>query len=289
MNMFKKFLVAIFATLCCVPAAYSNDEVANPDSAFEADPYFLLMGEADRAIADSDWTVAAARLCDALAVKPDNPANALVLYNLASVYSYMDHDSLAVETFTRALDFAPRSPKLLLGRARTLLGMGKRARAYEDFSTVIDIDSLSTDARFYRGMMSLYAGDATTAEADFNVLASVAPQSFDTAIALGTLYSLTGRESRAVPYLEKLIEHDPAAEYFASLAGCYLALGKLSEASGAISDGLARYPDDPELYYYCAWLNLERFRRDDAEADARKALSLGANPVKVKDLFEHRK
>lgn len=300
MNTFGILAVATFATLVCQsadavtavaagpsPAVIAGtDSAAVADSIFEADPYFLLMGEADDAIAEKNWPVAAARLSDALAVKPDSPANVLVYNNLANVYTYMGYDSLAIETFNRGLEIAPRMTKLLSGRARLELSMGRTDDAFEDFSRVIAIDSLSTNARFYRGLMSLFSGNSIAAEDDFKVLASVAPKSLDTAVALGTLYSMTGRERQAIPYLEILVEHDPAAEYFASLAGCYLELEMLSEASGAISDGLARYPDDPELYYYRAWLNRERFRNDDAQADAKKAVALGANPQKVARLFK---
>ncbi len=255
------------------------------DSVFEADPYFILMGEADAAIADKNWPEAAARLCDALAVKPDHPSNALLFNNLASVYARMGQDSLAVSTYGRGLEIAPNMLTLVVGRGRVLLSQGQDREAFDDFSRAIEIDSLSTDARFYHGMMALYSGNLGLAEADFNVLDRVSPKSIDTAIALGTLYSLSHRERKAIPYLEKLIELEPEVEYFAALAGCRLALGELTEASEVIGEGLKRYPDDPELYYYRAWLNRDRYRIDDARADGATAVRLGANPDKVNDLF----
>lgn len=286
MNDFKKIIVATFATIALLTAGtVSLRAQESTDSAFEADPYFILMGEADQAIAEQDWPVAAARLCDALAVKPYDDSNVLILNNLANIYACMGHDSLAVATYSRGLEIAPRMTKLLLGRGRTLLAMGKSRRAYEDFGHVIEIDSVSSEARFYHGMMSLYAGDAATAESDFNVLAATRPKARDTSIALATLYSLTGRDRDAIPYLERLIETDPSVEYYASLAGCHLALGQLTEASSVIGDGLGLFPDDPELYYYRAWLNRDRYRSDEARKDAEKAKGLGANPVKVDDLF----
>lgn len=258
------------------------------DTAFEADPYFILMGEADRAIADSAWTEAAARLRDALEVKPDHPSNSLLLNNLAKVYTYLGMDSLAVDAYDRGLEIAPHMTTLLNGRGRLLLAMGHDKDASKNFATIIEVDSLNTDARYYHGMLSLYSGDLAEAERDFNVLAGVIPKSTDTAIALGTLYALSGRERQAIPYLERLIKDEPSPEFFASLAGCRLALGDLTEASEAIGEGLRRYPSDPELYYYRAWLNRDRFRLDEAHKDAEKAVRLGANPLKVADLFNKR-
>lgn len=269
-------------SLCAVLAIHAQEM---PDSVFEADPYFLLMGEADRAIADKNWAEAADRLSDALAVKPDHPSNALLLNNLASVYTCMQQDSLALDAYSRALDIAPNMVTVLTGRGRLLLANGRDAEAMNDFNRAISLDSLSTDARYFHGMISLYRGNLEQAERDFGILQSVAPKSFDTAIALATLYSLSGRERQAIPYLEQLIKEDASPEYYASLAGCHLALDELTEASQTIGDGLKLYPSDPELYYYRAWLNRKRFRNDDARADAERAISLGANPARVADLF----
>lgn len=85
-----------------------------------------------------------------------------------------------------------------------------------------------------------------------------------------------------------LTREDPAPEYFSGLAGCLLALDEFSRASEAIDAGLKRYANDPELYYYRAWLNCKRYRFDDAHRDAEKAISLGANPARVNALFERR-
>ena len=281
----KKYFISIVLSAASFAA---NADSIPVDTAFEADPYFILMGEADRAIADSAWSEAAARLRDALEIKPDHPSNALLLNNLAHVYTHLGMDSLAIDTYGRGLDIAPHMTTLLNGRGRLLLSMGHDAEALDDFSTIISVDSLNTDARYYHGMLSLYRGRLDEAENDFNVLNRIVPKSIDTAIALSTLYALSGRERQAIPYLERLIADEPSPEYFATLAGCRLALGDLTEASEAIGEGLRRYPSDPELYSYRAWLNRDRFRSDEARKDAEKAIRLGANPLKVADLFNKR-
>lgn len=280
MKKFCSIILAFVATALCACAAEPADSV------YEADPYFILMGEADRAISDNNWEEAAARLTDALSVKPHHPSNALLLNNLATVYTYMDLDSLALATYNRGLEIAPNMLTLVLGRARTLVSMGRDAEAYSDFDHAVEIDSLNTSARYYRGMIRVYGGDMEGAETDFGVLARVAPKSSDTAVALATLYLLTGRDRDAIRYLKQVIALDPSAEYYANLAGCYLELGDLSEASQTIGEGLEAFPDDPELYYYRARLNRDRYRPDDARADARRAIKLGANPVRVNALFE---
>ena len=256
------------------------------DTLFDEDPYFLLMGEAEAAIRNEDWAEAAARLADAVSVKPNHPSNALLYSNLGMVYTSLREDSLAVESFNHALEIAPNMLMPLVGRGRLYLALGRDKEAFADFTRAIEIDSINTDARFYHGMMSLYGGILPMAEEDFAVLQSIAPRSVDTAVALSTMYAMSGRESEAIPYLKQLIDSAPAPEYYASLAGCYLTLDWLNEASETIGAGLKLYPDDPELYYYRAWLNRERYRLDDAHADAKRAVRLGANPAKVDALFK---
>lgn len=267
------------------PESRAPEYIVSTDTLFEEDPYFLLTGEADAAMKAENWEEAAARLEDAIAIKPFNPTNALLHSNLGAVYSTLREDSLALAHYDRALQIAPNMVTPLVGRGRLLLVLGRDKEAFSDFSRAIEIDSINTDARYYHGMMALYGGIMAMAEEDFAVLESIAPRTTDTAIAMSTLYSMTGRDAEAVPYLKKLVENAPAPEFYANLAGCYLNLDWLNEASETISDGLKQFPDDPELYYYRAWLNRERYRLDDAHRDAKTAVRLGANPSKVDALF----
>lgn len=277
--------IIIFAILTACLGFAQQIWGAEPDN-FEEDPYVLLCGQADKAIADGNFEEAAARLIDAMSVKPDSPSNVLLLSNLGMIYSTLDRDSLALATIDEVLRREPKMTAAHSNRARILLKMGRDKEAFDAFGTVIGSDSLNLDARYYHGMMALYTGQLDKAEADFKVLRSLAPETAETAAALSALYSMTGRDREAIPYFKSLISFDPAAEYYAGLAGCYLATGDLSEAGATIADGLKAYPNDPELYYYRAWLNRERLLYDDARADGQKAISLGASPRRVEALFQ---
>ena len=259
---------------------------AHSDDSDEEDPYFLLCGQADKAVADENYEEAAARLLDAMMVKPDSPFNPLLLSNLGMIYSCLGRDSLALETLDEAHRREPALRRAIENRALVLLKMGSDKDAFRDFSDVIEADSVNLEARYYRGLIALYGGNPEIAETDFNMLRRLAPASVETARALSSLYSLTGRDAEAIPYFRSLVEREPSPEYYAGLAGCYLAVGKLSEAGTSLAEGLAAYPEDPELYYYRAWLNRDRYLLDDARADARMAIRLGANPKRVNALFK---
>ncbi|MCM1452520.1 MAG: hypothetical protein NC102_09680 [Clostridium sp.] len=284
-------LIALVPLLACAvdPFDYTGQlqrsemERKVPDD--EEDVYMLLVGEAETAIAADDYFTAILRLREAMENEPDNPLNPLLLSNLGNMYMRVDQDSLAMQAFNDALAMEPSLTAIYGNRGRLRLKMGDDKGAFEDFNTVVAKDSLNATGRYYRGLMSLYSGDAAGAEEDFHVLQKVDPLGYNTNVALSSLYARTGRELQAIPFYEKLIADDPAAEYYAALAGCYLAIDYLSEASATIQKALEKYPYDPDLYYYRAWLNKERFMLDDAKADAAKAVRLGADPKKVAALF----
>lgn len=256
------------------------------EDSLTAKPYYLLIGQAEEAIAEDRLDEAATRLIEAMSVEPDNPGNLLLMSNLGVVYWRDGRDSLALETFNRVLEEAPAMVTVRLNRGRLHLDLGHSREAYDDFSEVVAQDSLNAGARYYRGTMNLYGGHLADAETDFEVIRTLYPKALDTAVAMSALYSLSGRNREAIPYFERLIEDDPAPEYYAGLAGCLLAIENLSRASEVIAAGLKRYSHDPELYYYRAWLNRDRYRLDDAHADARRAIELGANRQKVEALFK---
>lgn len=283
--------------MCCLAAGAVNpirhDQILkeNPQSmsattSDEENPYLLLIGEAEKAIDEGDYVSAILRFKDAMRVEPDNPSNVLLFNNLGLLYAQLGQDSLAMRAYDSALAIAPSMSTVMCNRAQLCLRLGRDAEAMSGFADVIERDSLNVKARFYHGMMSLYAGDAETAISDFGVLKVADPDSENTCLALSTLYSMTGSELQAIPYYQKLIAMHPEPEYYAGLAGCYLVLDRLSDAMAAITEGLEKCGDDPELYYYRAWANREAYQLDQAKADAKRAIRLGADPEKVMRLFE---
>lgn len=252
----------------------------------EENPYLLLIGEAESAIAEGDYVSAIMCFKDAMRVEPDNPSNVLLYNNLGLLYAQLGQDSLAMRAYDNALAIAPSMTTVMGNRAELCLRLGRQDEALRGFADVIERDSLNAKARFYHGMMSLYTADAQTAIADFNALKAVDPDGENTAIALSSLYSMTGCELQAIPYYQRLIALSPEPEYYAGLAGCYLALDRLSDATATIAEGLERCGEDPELYYYRAWANREAYQLDKAKADAKRAIQLGADPTKVMSLVE---
>ena len=262
-------------------APKAKDDTLN----LEERPYFLLIEQSEKALAENDYDAAALRLVEAMGIEPNNPLNVALLSNLGMIYYYNEQDSLALVTLT---DAVRRSPRLIGAhdmRARVLTGMGRDREAYDEYQTIIDIDSVNTDARFYHGMMALYTGDLETARRDFAVMERVVPLSRKTTLALATMNAMTGNDREAISLFRKLIDVEKMPEYYGQLVGCLIAVDDLDGASKAIGEGLSYFADDPELIYYRAVLNKKRYMDADARRDAQRAVQLGVDPHRVADIL----
>lgn len=253
---------------------------------FEERPYFLLIDQSEKALEEGDYENAALRLVEAMSVEPDNELNVALLSNLGMIYFYNEQDSMALVVLDKAIERAPRLIAPREGRARVLVANRRDSEAFEEYGNILEIDSINTNARFVHGMMALYSGKLQIALDDIAVLERVIPVSSLTTLAKATLYSMTGNEIEAISLFRKLIETDPAPEYFSRLTACLITVDNLGDASDTIGKWGEYYPDDAQMYYYRALLNKKRYLVDDAQRDAKRAIELGADPVKVASIFK---
>lgn len=277
--MTYRIITAFLLILAAIFPAIARDV---PDD--EEDPYFILTGQAAEAIDSCDYENAAARLLEAMSLRPNSPENVLLMSNLGMVYSYMDKDSLALMTLNRALEIAPSMRTVLANRANVLLKVGRNKEAYRDLDAIIAIDSVNVDARYLHGLLAIGFGDMPRAKADMAVVRDAHPEGLQTAIGMSAILNLEGNHRDALPYLERLAADSGREEDFAALADCQIELGKLSDAGATISKGMGKFPESGELYYCRARLNRERYDRKSAEADARRARQLGIEPARIKAL-----
>lgn len=253
---------------------------------YDERPYFILVDESERSLAEGDYEAAGLRLVEAMSIEPHNPLNVALLSNLGMIYYYNGQDTLALTTLNEAVKRAPKLIGARQHRATVLASLGRDNEALDDYNAIISIDSVNTDALFMRAMMSIYNGDLATAQHDAATLDRIVPLSSRSLLANATLSAATGRNNDAISLYRKLLDIDKQPEYYAALAGCLLAVDNLNDASDIIGKGLERYSRDPELYYYRAVLNHRRYLDKDARADAQRAIEYGANPRKVQQIFK---
>ncbi len=247
--------------------------------------YMKLVDDADKAIAKENWDEAIRLLSEALHEEPDNSSNVMLLSNLGMIQFYAGNDSLAISTLTHAHIMAPESITILTNRARVFAANGLLSRAIDDYDTISQLDSLQPHPYLNRGLIYLSEGDLSAATVQLEKLKKLAPDDPDTALALSALYSSTGHPDEALPYYSSLIEQSPDADLYAGRAMCHLMLEHLPDASDDIASGLELDPENAELYLCRAILNKMWYRPDDSFNDAQKAISLGADRNRVKNLL----
>ncbi len=251
--------------------------------------YLELVEQADKAIGESDWWQAEQLLTEAMQAEPANTGNIMLLSNLGMIRYYMGRDSLALATLDDAHRIAPRSTAILANRATVLTSMGRVAEAIADYDAIIEADPAATEARYKRGLLRLRLADIDGAEADMTAIDSIAPGSREAETGMAVLLTTSGKFAEAAVRYSHVLQSDPQPEFYAARAFCYLMTDRLTEASDDIASGLALDPADGELYLYRAILNKMRYRPDDAEADARRALEFGVDPRRVAALIDSNK
>lgn len=250
------------------------------------EPYYELVGEADKAIADGRYGSADSLLLAALRLEPGHPMTVMLVNNLGMVRHYMGRDSLALATLNHAHAIAPVSVTVLTNRARVLADMGRTDEAYADYTRILELDSMAVAPRFYHAMIALHSGDTSTAAADVAVLNRVAPSSSMTYMGLGSVSYALGKYDDAITAYSKLLAREKDPTYYALRAELYLLTDRLADCADDIALGLELDPDDAGLYVLRARLNILRYRYDDARADGQKAINLGADPETVRSLLE---
>ena len=267
-------VISLALNICHISLAANNHNIGNEFSA--ADSIYLdLIGKADTAIAQQDWAGAESLLLSALRSQPSNPANILLLSNLAMIRFQQGNDSIALATINDAYAIAPKSITVLSNRARINKAMGNIDDAFLDYSKIIEIDSTNIDAWYMHGMIALSKTDIKTALHDFNNLEQIAPNDLLTFDALSTYYFYIQDFNKAIPYFKKLIALNNSADYYYDKIICLLFDDQLSEASADINDALKLYPTNGKFYLLKAYLNRIYYRNSDAEVDIKKAIELG--------------
>lgn len=247
--------------------------------------YFDLMGEADKAIANGQWSEAEEKLLEALRSQPANPSNILLMSNLGMVQYHAGRYDEAIATLNDAHYMAPASVTVLLNRARVLAETGHIEDAYRDYGTIMKLDTTLVEPCFYHAMIALDSGDSATTAADITRMKQIDESHRLTSLAEATMLISTGKYADAIPPLSRVIEKEPAAEYYASRALCRLMTSQLGDAADDIASGIELDPLNGELYLYRAMLNKMRYRPDDARKDADRAIELGIKESVVKSMI----
>ena len=246
--------------------------------------YLELVGDADKAIAESRWDDAIELLDRAMRENPSNDMNVLLLSNTGMLNYYAGRDSAALARLDMAHRMAPASVTVLCNRARVHTSMGDLERALRDYDTATALDSTAIEPYYYRGMILLAVND-TLAARDMQTLGRLAPDNLMTHRALALYDSECGRWQEALPHYNVLIDNEPTAVNYADRAVCRLKTGDYTGASNDISLGIEADPECADLYVARALYEQLCYRHDTAMDNVRRAIDLGASQARIKALL----
>ena len=153
----------------------------------------------------------------ALKLEPANPHNALLFSNLGTIQRRQRDYDQALESYTYALNIAPRAVPILLNRATLNLEMGRNEQARVDYSLVQDLEKDNREALLMRAYIYVTQRDLKFARADHERLLKLDPQNYNARLGLATLEQKDGNLQKALEILNKMLVEDPqdAALYVA--------------------------------------------------------------------------
>lgn len=208
------------------------------------------LSERALALVEKDSLVQAEALFkQALKLEPANSHNVLLFSNLGTLQKRMGRYDNAIESFTYALNFAPKAVPILLNRATVYMMIGKNDQAYVDYCQVLDEDRKNAEALLMRAYIYTLRHDYNAARLDYNSLLEIDPINYNGRLGLAMLDQKERKFNDAIELIDKLI---------------------------------VDYPHDATLYIVRAGIEVDSEHIDMALIDLEKAIDLDST---LSDVF----
>lgn len=225
---------------------------------------------------------AQAYILQALKLEPANLHNALLFSNLGTLQRRQGKYQEALESYTYALNVAPRSVPILLNRAAVYLEVGKNELSQTDCSLVLDFEPDNEEALLMRAYIYLRQRDNKLARADYERLVKAHPTSYNGRLGLATLEQKEHRYEQALNILNGMIAEkveDAAPSYYATLytarADVEKDMGHADMALIDLDEAIKLDETLTEAYLIRGELYISQKRKELAKHDFEKAIALG--------------
>lgn len=253
----------------------------------------------ERAVAATEQdslTLAEEYIMKALKLEPANPHNALLFSNLGTIQRRQHQYDKALESYTLALNIAPRTVPILMNRAALYLELGKDELARVDYALVLDIEAFNQEALLMRAYIYRQMRDYKSARSDYERLLKLNPQSYNGRLGLAMLEQKEGRYKEALSILNSMItdKADGATQITAPLyavlyvarAGVEKDMQHIDMALIDLEEAIQLDPSQSEAYLMRGQIYLSQKRKELARRDFEKAVTLGVPQADVRDLLQ---
>lgn len=230
-------------------------------------------------------------ILQALKLEPSNPHNALLFSNLGTIQRRQHQYEQALESYTLALNIAPRAVPILLNRAALYLEQGKDELARIDYSLTLDVDKDNPEALLMRAYIYMQQRNYSFARADYERLLKIDPQSYNGRLGLATLEQKEGKYEAALSILNRMIvdggdDAQSTAPLYVARAGVENDMKHLDLALMDLEEAIKLNPSLMESYLMRGQIYLSQKKKDLAKRDFEKAVSLGIPQADVRDLLK---
>lgn len=231
----------------------------------------------------------------ALKLEPANPHNALLFSNLGTIQHRQREYEKALESYTFALNIAPRAVPVLLNRAALYLELGKEEPARVDYSLVLDIETNNQEALLMRAYIYGQKRDYKAARSDYDRLLKLNPLSYKGRLGLATLEQKEGKYEESLALLNKMMadKTDGTTQITTSLyAVLYVARAGIEKdmkhadlALIDLEEAIRLDASQPEAYLIRGQIYLSQKKKNLAKHEFEKAMSLGVSQSDVRELL----
>ena len=278
----KRFILSVFVWSTMMAPAFSQT-------------YQELSERAVAATEQDSLELSKQYIGQAMRTEPANPHNALLYSNLGTIQRRQHQYEQALESYTMALNIAPRAVPILMNRAALYLELGKGELARIDYSLVLDLEKDNQEALLMRAYIYMNRRDYKFARADYEHLLRLAPQSYNGRLGLATLERKEGKYDAALALLNAMLagqeettglSASQRALLYVARAGVEQEMKHADLALLDLEEAVKLDASQPEAYLMRGQIYLSQKKKNLARRDFEKAVSLGIPQADVRELLQ---
>ncbi len=276
----KKYIVLTTALL--FSAVVSAHEPTDSVAATGSRVYQQLVRQAVTAMEDDSLRQAELLFRQALKEAPHAAGNVIIWSHLASIAERTGRDQEALEDYRTALNLAPGTTGLLLGRGSLFLKMGNMDRALEDYNAVLTQSPDDSEALLMRAYIRQRQHLLKDARRDYEHLLRLNPTHEEALLGLALVNNDDRRPQEAMETMNLVIDLYPThAAGYALRAGMEFERRMYEAAEIDYCKAIEIEPQNASYRLARAHFYNKTKRKRLAREDVREAARLGASPAEV--------